>query len=332
MKFNILLPFKIFVLALFGLNMSACEKGEQIAFISVRDESAEVYIVNIDGTGLRRITNSRYGEAYPAWLPDGSGISFIYGRHVDGEVYMSDGGGKEPIRLTSETKAFGNLSWSPDGKMLAYTSASINDPDQYQINVYAVNGTELNPALSVPSIAISWSPDGQHITYAAGNIFVLNLATQVTKRITDLPIRNYNCHSAIWSPNGNQIAFVYSRDIDMVGSRAEIYVVNADGSDLRLITNQADEFYPVAWAPDGTKIAFLYRRNIYTMNPDGSNRTQLTFGGEDSEPTWSPDSGKIAFTSHRNGNWDIFVVNLDGSGLYQLTDNENDDYDIAWRP
>src|SRR2546426_2296141 len=72
------------------------------------------------------------------------------------------------------------------------------------------------------------------------------------------------------------------------------------------------------------KIAFVSWRDgnneIYVMNPDGSNQTNLTKNSaSDYEPAWSPDGAKIAFVSNRNGKMQLFVMNADGSNPVQLT-------------
>jgi Tol biopolymer transport system component len=73
--------------------------------------------------------------------------------------------------------------------------------------------------------------------------------------------------------------------------------------------------------------------DIWTMNPDGSDRRNVTNSDEDEwNPTWSPDGSRIAFVSDRNGNWDVYVMNSDGSNLTQLTDNPDNDGEPAWSP
>ena len=95
-----------------------------------------------------------------------------------------------------------------------------------------------------------------------------------------------------------------------------------------------------SWSPDGTKIAFesgiddvVYNYEIYVMNADGSNQTNLTNNSsQDKYPTWSPDGSKIAFYSMRDGNDEIYVMNADGSNQTRLTNNSDSDKYPLWSP
>jgi Tol biopolymer transport system component len=126
-----------------------------------------------------------------------------------------------------------------------------------------------------------------------------------------------------------EIAFVSERDGNL-----EVYVMNADGSDPRRLTDYADmDAYP-DWSPDGSKIALHAHHgsriwSIYTMNEDGSNRRRLTDSEtRDAAPVWSPDGTQIVFS--RDG--DVWVMNTDGSDQQQLTTNPADDSFVDWSP
>lgn len=133
-----------------------------------------------------------------------------------------------------------------------------------------------------------------------------------------------------------------------------IWTMNPDGSSPTRLTDEKSRgeklpnFSPVydsspVWSPDGTKIAFISNRNylfsLYVMNADGSNSQLLTDLLEPGEPSWSPDSSKIAFSLGMRGSFglgkcivDIYVVNLDGSGLTQLTRDSGCNSSPAWTP
>jgi TolB protein len=118
------------------------------------------------------------------------------------------------------------------------------------------------------------------------------------------------------SPDGRRIAFSHGPD----GAQT-LWLMNRDGSGLTQVTTSGDAGQP-SWSPDGTKILFRwYGVGLFTINPDGSGRTQLT-AVNDGMMSWSPDGQKIAFTrnvSSSSAYWDVFVMNANGSAVTRLT-------------
>ena len=137
-----------------------------------------------------------------------------------------------------------------------------------------------------------------------------------------------------WSADGRK--FVYGSSNLRLGDKGEIYVMNADGSGKRRLTrHEAFDCCPV-WSPDGTKILFTSDRDgngeIYVMNADGSDQRAISPSPSTQEfgAAWSPDGRTIAFASDRAGrpcpglsgpgcNWEIYVMNADGSDPRNLT-------------
>ena len=118
-----------------------------------------------------------------------------------------------------------------------------------------------------------------------------------------------------------QIAFTSER-IHTV----DIYVMEADGSNPRQLTDDrwADDF--LSWSPDGTRIAFASQNNrnwdIYVIDVDGGDPRNLTNSPHGEwEPSWSPDGERIAFASDRELKTDIYVMEADGSDPQNLTNN-----------
>ena len=160
-----------------------------------------------------------------------------------------------------------------------------------------------------------------------------NFESQSEKADEDLLVNELGAPSLVSSANG-KIAFSSDRGN---GLDADIYTMNADGTNVARLTTTANADYAPAWSPDGTQLVFVSRRDgndeIYTMNADGSNQTRLTNdAAEDIEPAWSPDGLKIAFTSNRDGDYEIFTHTLATSTLAQLTTNAFSDNKAAWSP
>ena len=128
--------------------------------------------------------------------------------------------------------------------------------------------------------------------------------------------------SPVWSPDGTKIAFISNRNYLF-----SLYVMNADGSNAQLVTDQVLDPGETSWSPDGRKIAFSAGARftigmgkpsiaIYVINVDGGGIAKLTpDSGVNGSPAWSPDGKQIAFVSDRDGDGTrkIWMMNADGS-------------------
>ncbi len=135
-------------------------------------------------------------------------------------------------------------------------------------------------------------------------------------------------------PGGGRIAYTSNRE-----GKYDLYLMNADGSEPRRLTNTpAEELHP-AWSPDGRRIAFQCMSadgasNVCLVNPDGSGYTQVTRWGPNDpgaqRPVWSPDGQKIAVSreSPSGGLQYVWVMNADGSNQLQIVEGR----DPSWSP
>ncbi len=124
-----------------------------------------------------------------------------------------------------------------------------------------------------------------------------------------------------WSSDGAKVAFVSNRENGEEGGQF-IYVMNADGSNVRQLTTENGSDWP-DWSHDGSQITYSRNDDIYVINADGSGQpVNLTNSPEkDTQSTWSPDGSQIAWLSGDDWNWNVFVMNADGSNVHQITDN-----------
>jgi TolB protein len=116
--------------------------------------------------------------------------------------------------------------------------------------------------------------------------------------------------------------------------------MNSDGSSQISLTNFVPAPGPdryvdgYSWSPDSQKLVFAANGEIYVIRPDGTEQTNLTSSSDlnASRPTWSPDGGRILFSALIEGAPDLFVMNVDGSGLRNLTNHPAADEGGAWQP
>lgn len=223
------------------------------------------------------------------------------------------------------------------GRLLFYTGRG-GDED---LNLVNLDGTDFVQLTSDP--AIEWqpdfSPDGSQVVFAGEldveslDIYVMNLDGSGLRRLTSHPRDD---GSPSWSADGSTIFFRSNRDLN-----EEIYSVGVDGSGLTRLTNSAEPEDDPESSPDGSLVLYTSRMNsnainIFTMKPDGTDITQLTFGNESSswDADWSPDGTQIVFQSHRDDSLEaeVYLMNADGSSVRRLTNNDVADEAPAWSP
>ena len=183
----------------------------------------------------------------------------------------------------------------------------------------------------------AWSPDDARIafgSFAEGrqSIHVINADGSGERRVSPDGYNSDDMEPS-WSPDGSQIAFASTRPFN---ESWHIWVMNADGSDLRQVT---DEFSTApAWSPDGSRIAYVGAGgSISVVNADGSDARRVTFppsSYSDERPSWSPDGSKLAFPRRLTFGDDaqLYVVDADGSSERQLTTTEGASRFPTWSP
>jgi hypothetical protein len=252
----------------------------------------DIYVINADGTGLRRLTDGME----PTWSPDGTKVAFTRWRDPRG-LYVIDEDGSNETLIFGWVAAKG-AAWSPDGSRIAFTRWYGGQDEDKEVCFR-----------------------GRCRTLPADHWWKLGVV-----RLEDRYFQDLRCYphslSPTWSPDGSVIAYDSDFGIHLTNEEGTIGDVTDDRS-LFAISTDSRDISPV-WSPDGTKIAFGFSQHdhweIYVMDADGSNRVRLTQEEPLAErppnnvsPAWSPDGQHIAFFTDRNGKWELWVMDADGS-------------------
>jgi len=164
-------------------------------------------------------------------------------------VMNADGSGE--INLTNGLLLSQALSWSPGGKQILFQSVT---GKLFQVYVVNADGTQRHQLTNTPesNLVGEWSPDGKRIVFGSnrdgnGEIYVMNADGSGQINLTKNPARDD--WPDVWSPDGQWIAFASNRNKPECGICLAIYVMKADGSMPRQLTDQFDAIWEPAWQP-----------------------------------------------------------------------------------
>ncbi len=310
--------------------------GEWIAFRSARDGGG-LFVMGATGESVKRVTDFGFN---PAWSPDGKQIVFS----TDGVASQSRGGGEGQLHIadieTGEVRAIeidGDAvqpSWYPNGHRIAFWSNSLSRMGSAIRDIWtiSVSGGEPTPVTNDDHIDWNpvWSPDGTSIYFASNRAGTMSLWRIAVDEETGAVRGPPELVTSSVAADAGQISL--SREDMRIAYRARVSRRNlqkigfdpnsgvAVGEPISVTRGSVAAFYPDV-SPDGELLAFSYDRDITVSKTDGSSLRQLTDDLHwDFAPRWSPDGSQLVFYSNRGGVFDLWAINLDGSGLRQLTE------------
>ncbi|MFT3891442.1 MAG: protein kinase [Anaerolineales bacterium] len=282
--------------------------GGQIAFASTRSGVPQIYLINVDGTGLTLLTNMENGSCQPSWSPDGKQLVFISPCRGRGDFYDN----------------------------------SYKDSSLYLINV---DGTGQRALTTIPGADFdpAWAPDGKRIAFASlrdgrKEIYVLNVDSGAVTRLTNTTGDVENSQPS-WSPLGNQIAYTVKR----VGAYQIWSMSDTGQGNVQIVRSgqQLWDFAPV-WMPDGETILFN-QRNLGPSQPwlmtirfedrEKVDPTMLDWPTPIENVQFSPDGLWMVFEGQNDlGNRDIYFMTITGGNRTRLTNDPKTDFDPVWKP
>jgi hypothetical protein len=268
-------------------------RGQRIAFTGTGSGKPSIYVTDLTGSVLIRLTNSPTGDdSQPAWSPDGSKIAFTSTRDGSRQVYVMTADGTNQRRLTAGTANNYDPAWDPTGATIAYTSEANGRPQIYEVGELGGRGIYAGPtpaenytsAFSQPA----WSPDGKTMaaTVARGSGSVIETWTITGGATTVLNPYVPWGQNPSWSPDGSRIL-----SSDGLGpTLAQIYAMAPDGAGQAILTGSAGGNQEPRFSPAGNRIAFVTGRTggrqVWTMGADGSQQAPLVGAGESYDPSW----------------------------------------------
>lgn len=263
----------------FYSDLSWSADSSRLIFSMLRGNRSNIYTMKADGTDLKRLTNND-GQYYGAcFSPDGQHIAFYSDKaQKDEDIYIMKSDGTEMTRLTRDAGRNVTPGWAPDGSQLVFSSSRGGGLQLYTMNADGTGQKQLTKAGSKLANYYNpvWSPDGKKVVFFAqrddfrDQIETVDLDGENQKVLTTIEGSNI---FPSWSPDSKKILFTNER------SSKAIYVMNADGSDVKRLGENSIGFY-ARWSPNGKQIAFINGKypstDIYVMNADGSDLVKVT--------------------------------------------------------
>jgi Tol biopolymer transport system component len=294
--------------------------GERLVFQSTREGRScdQIYVMNADGSDVRMVSTGKGATTCGYFLPDGKHIvygstherspecparpdrskGYVWAVHPGYDIFAANDDGSGLRRLTEAEGYDAEATVNPQTGTILYTSKASGDLDLWKMNLDGSGKQRLTESYGYDGGAFL-SRDGQKMVWRANH----PAQGEQRQRYKEL------------------------LDQDLTAPmKMELFVANADGSDVRQITDFGCASFAPQFTPDGRQIIFSSNRNkcdsrefeLFLIDLDGKNLRQVTeFGGFTSFAEFSPDGRRVAFTSDRDAKspyeFNIFVADWTGS-------------------
>ncbi len=317
------------------------------SFLEQGKTNADVYVMNLDGSDLRKLTTSPAADYSPAWMPDGKSILFISTRKDGPQVWRLPIDGGEAEQVTHISTGVGNLVVAPNGD--GFLFASDVYPEFGADDALNKERDELHDSGPVQAHLAdgllyrhwtAWS-DGKR-THTFYYDLAKNSVTDLTSGDHDAP--GFGEAQAVFAPDGKQVCFVSNHDaVEARSTNKDLFTVPVDGGTATDITrnNTACDDQP-AYSPDRKYIAYIVQltpgyesdlKRLAIMDRSSGERIILTEGQFDNwidAFAWAPDSRSIYFTADVKGHVPMYRVDIASKKITPVLDVKTiDAFDIS---
>jgi tricorn protease len=303
--------------------------------------TAKLWTADLPGGGPRKIVDDTSNSFWPDWRPDGAGIIFVSDRSGIYNIWTAEADGSGAKAVTKFDK--GDVRWmtvAAKAPLAVYERdfgiwvTNLNSGESRKVPVDVPAETKNNRTLFVENDPVSEfrvSPDGKKIAAVVrGDIFVLSTEGGYARNVTQSPWRE---QAVDWDKDGRTVFYISD-----AGANPDVYSVSALGDEKpRRLTNTPEDKNGLQVSPDGQWLAYYSgSRQLRLLRPDGKDDrllVEMDFGGRfAADFAWSPDSRYIAVTAPRNGQQDIFAVEVVTGKSILMTNTAYDEGSPIWTP
>jgi TolB protein len=264
--------------------------GTQISFSSRVGRFKELFVMEMDGSNIRQLTNDRGLALSSAWDPSGTRLVYTSFRNRVPDLFMIDINSKNVKQLT-RTMDLEVGAHFLNGEQLVYSRTEGSDSDIMIMNVDGSGVRRITPPNRAIDVSAVPSPDGTQIAFCSNRgggpqIYVMGVDGSNARRVSFG--QSSQCTSPAWAPMGDKIAFVCMSD-----GGQNIFVSDTTGSNVTQLTSTGRNEDP-EFSPDGRYLTFATTQfgggySIAIMRVDGLGLKQITYSrGGDFEPAWGP--------------------------------------------
>ncbi|MEO7674010.1 MAG: S9 family peptidase [Pyrinomonadaceae bacterium] len=302
--------------------------GKRVAFTIGIVNKAEnrtvthIYVVKIDGSDQKQLTNGTASHSSPRWSPNGDHIAYISG----GQLWVMEEDGDDKEQVTKISSGAGNPVWSPDGKWIAFSSEVYPECTSDACNKAEDDKAEASKVKAKVAERLLFKHWNEWRDRKRAHVFIIPKDGGIARDLTpgDFDSPPYAASSGVdyaFSPDGKEIAFLRNPDkVEATSTNSDIYVMALNGGSAKNITagNKGYDAAPV-YTPDGKYILFRSqatatfeadRWRIMRYNRSNGETVELTlgFGQQADEMTLSNDGKTIYFAAGTRGRSPIYTI------------------------